>query len=233
MFLGNNLMLLPMVITAGVPCQLKSEADLRPRKKRNDIGELSQAVKALREALGQTQQQFANTLNTAITTIARYETGRPPQGQFLARLAEVASQNNQLKLADVFRGALTRELGSWDSAGYTLGGIEPRNDQERLYVAAVLSVLRNEEYIRVIPRLNKALRDAATMSIQIFEWTKRKDAAQLTAKEMADAGSTPDDIAARLGAPVEEVRKYLSWVRLIDHLKTRQGKMDPKKGEAQ
>ena len=199
-------------------------AILRPRKNQNELGELSLAVKQLREALGQTQQQFAQTLSTAITTIARYETGRAPQGQFLARLAEIASQNNQPKLADVFRSALTKEIGSWDSTGYTLGGIEPRNDRERLYVAAVLAVLRNPEYTTVIPKLNQALKKAATVSIEILEWTKKKNAAQDIANEMAEAGKTPAEIAARLEVPVDEVRRYLSWVRLMDELQARSGK---------
>jgi transcriptional regulator with XRE-family HTH domain len=52
----------------------------------------SEAVIALREALGQTQQAFAHKMKTAIVTIARWETSQPPHGQALLRLAEVAKQ---------------------------------------------------------------------------------------------------------------------------------------------
>jgi len=192
---------------------------VRPRTKQKPVGELSQAVKKLREALGQTQQQFAQTLNTAITTIARYETGRTPKGQFLSRLEAVATQNNQIELAKVFRDGLLRQLGSWDSTGYTLD-LEPRDDTERLYVASVLAVLRNEQYAKVIPKLNRALKQAATTSIDKFDWFKRNQQAKQTAKEMARAGHTPDEIATKVDIPVDEVRQFLNWLRVEDLVKS-------------
>jgi len=190
---------------------------LRPRTRTKDVGELSDSVRKLREALGQTQQQFAQTLNTAITTIARYETGRSPQGWFLARLAEVAAQNNMTELATVFRGALVKELGSWDSTGYTLA-LEPKDDVERLYVSAVLAVLRNKQYVDLVPKLNRVLRDVAKISIEKLEWHQKSRETERLVKDMAAAGRTPDDIASRVGLPAEEVRKFLSWERLKDHL---------------
>jgi transcriptional regulator with XRE-family HTH domain len=193
------------------------EQKLRPRTNKREVGELSNAVKELREALGQTQQQFAQTLSTAITTIARYETGRAPKGWFLARLAEVAGQNNLTDLATFFRGALVKELGSWDSTGYTLA-LEPKDDVERLYVSAVLSVLRNKQYTSMLPQLNKVLGDVAKMSIEKLEWHKRNREAQQIAREMASTGNNPDEIASRVGLPVEEVRRFLSWVRLEEHM---------------
>jgi transcriptional regulator with XRE-family HTH domain len=83
---------------------------MRPTKQ-TPLGELSQGVKNLREVLGQTQQQFALTLGTAITTIARYETGREPHGRSLASLAEVAEKHGYKRLAKTFRTALVKELG--------------------------------------------------------------------------------------------------------------------------
>jgi transcriptional regulator with XRE-family HTH domain len=198
------------------------ESDMRPRTRNKQIGELSQAVKKLREALGQTQQEFAQTLNAAITTIARYETGRSPKGWFLARLAEIASQNNQIELSKVFRGALIKELGSWDSTGYTLD-LEPKDDRERLYVAAVLTVLRNEQFTHLLPRLKSALADVAKLNIDKLEWTKKNRIAQQTAREMSKAGKTPDEIATEVGVPVEEVRQFLNWVRLEELITTTKG----------
>jgi transcriptional regulator with XRE-family HTH domain len=214
---GNYHWLCPLVITNGnvysLCCQEKiQETTLRPRTKNNQVGELSQAVKKLREALGQTQQDFAQTLDAAITTIARYETGRAPKGGYLARLAEIASQNNLIELSEVFRGALIEELGSWDSTGYTLD-LEPKDDRERLYVAAVMTVLRNPQFTKVISELNKALKPVAAMNIEKLAWTKNNRTAQRTAREMSQAGKTPDEIALKVGVPVEEVREFLSWVR--------------------
>lgn len=218
MSVGNNRWL--FFITNGVWCQgiFSRSERLRPRTKKREIGEHSRAVKRLRESLGQTQQQFAHTLNTSITTIARYETGRAPQGWFLARLAEVAGQNNLTDLATFFRASLVKELGEWDTTGYTLA-IEPKDDVERLYVAAVLSVLRNDQFTRLIPRLNGFLSEVAKMSIEKLDWHKKNREAQRLTREMAKAGNTPDEIASRVGVPVEEVRQFLSWFRLEEHFK--------------
>ena len=135
----------------------------------------------------------------------------------LVRLSEVASQNNLTELANRFHDALTRELGTWDSADYDLL-IEPKNDAERLYVAAVLSVLRNPQYADVLPALNKALSGAATKSIQILELASRKISLQQTARDLVKAGKTADEIAAQIEIPVEEVRKFLNWVRFEELL---------------
>src|ERR1019366_425037 len=67
--------------------------------------EASAAVIALRKALGMTQQRFAvETLKTAITTVARYETSHPPRGPVLLRLAEIAEQSGQLAYRDSAEG---------------------------------------------------------------------------------------------------------------------------------
>jgi transcriptional regulator with XRE-family HTH domain len=188
---------------------------MRPRTKDKEVNELSRGVKSLREALRQTQQEFAQTLGTAITTIARYETGRAPRGRSLATLASVADQNKLSELAELFRRALTRELGSWNSAGFVLD-LEARNDQERLYVSSLLAVLRNPQYTAVLPKLNKALLEAAKTCIEIFESHKRGQAVRRTARDMSREGSTPDAIAERLRVPVAEVHQFLNFVAFVE-----------------
>ena len=47
----------------------------------------------LRAALGDTQEKFAARLRTALSTVARYETSRPPTGGMLMRLAAIAERN--------------------------------------------------------------------------------------------------------------------------------------------
>jgi hypothetical protein len=69
------------------------------------------AVRELREVLGESQQQFALRMQTAIRTIARYETVRPPKGKVLRQLEELALESRQLELARIFRIALTEEMG--------------------------------------------------------------------------------------------------------------------------
>jgi transcriptional regulator with XRE-family HTH domain len=72
---------------------------------------VSQALIELRKLLGETQQQFANRLGTAITTIARYETTRPPRGRVLVRLEQIARSEGHKNCARAFRSALEKEFG--------------------------------------------------------------------------------------------------------------------------
>jgi transcriptional regulator with XRE-family HTH domain len=72
---------------------------------------VSGAVRKLRKELGESQQQFAYRMKTAIRTVARYETVRPPKGKVLRQLEAMASENTLPHLAEVFRGALNQELG--------------------------------------------------------------------------------------------------------------------------
>src|SRR5579862_6490548 len=72
---------------------------------------VSDAVRKLRKELGESQQQFAYRMKTAIRTVARYETVRPPRGRVLRQLEVIAMENNLVHLARVFRGALSQELG--------------------------------------------------------------------------------------------------------------------------
>jgi transcriptional regulator with XRE-family HTH domain len=78
---------------------------------------LSQAVIDLRVTLGDTQQAFASRLGTAIATIARYETSRPPTGTALASLAVVAQEAGRGDLVLEFMGELGKELRLRDIKG--------------------------------------------------------------------------------------------------------------------
>lgn len=69
------------------------------------------AVRDLRDALNETQQQFADRMSTAVRTVARWESVRPPKGDALKALAKVA--DNEAKRPDIaakFERALTAEL---------------------------------------------------------------------------------------------------------------------------
>lgn len=73
---------------------------------------IHEAVRALRLALGDTQQQFAQRLNMAISTVVRYELTRPPKGKVLARFDALAREIERPELAYVFAKALAEELGT-------------------------------------------------------------------------------------------------------------------------
>ena len=72
---------------------------------------VSEAVRNLRLAVGESQQAFAYRMKTAIRTIARYETIRPPKGKALSEFFRVAVEIGNQDLAKVFRDALTAEMG--------------------------------------------------------------------------------------------------------------------------
>src|SRR5271157_330230 len=72
---------------------------------------VSEAVRELRVALGESQQAFAYRMKTAIRTIARYETIRPPKGKALSEFLRVATETGNQELSKVFSDALTAEIG--------------------------------------------------------------------------------------------------------------------------
>jgi transcriptional regulator with XRE-family HTH domain len=80
-------------------------------RKQPDRNTVSAAVRQLRGELGESQQQFASRMQTAIRTIARYETVRPPKGKVLRQLEQLALENRQVELARIFRIALVEEMG--------------------------------------------------------------------------------------------------------------------------
>jgi hypothetical protein len=73
---------------------------------------VSKAVRELLQTLHESQQSFAYRMQTAVRTIARYETVRPPRGAVLAQLESIALETGRADLAAVFRQALTQELDS-------------------------------------------------------------------------------------------------------------------------
>jgi transcriptional regulator with XRE-family HTH domain len=117
---------------------------------------VTQAVRELRHALHESQQAFAYRMKTAIRTIARYETVRPPHGKVLAQLEAIALQNGRADLATVFRQTLVSELGSAEHL---------TSPEERAWAQAICDVLRNRELIemgnlrvQILEKLVSALR---------------------------------------------------------------------------
>jgi transcriptional regulator with XRE-family HTH domain len=72
---------------------------------------VTETVKKLRLAVGDTQQQFAHRMGLAISTVVRYESTRPPKGRALAGFVELATASNLPDLAKVLNDALLEEIG--------------------------------------------------------------------------------------------------------------------------
>lgn len=78
-------------------------------KERNPV---SEALRSLRVVgLNESQQEFAQRLNIAIRTVARYESGQPPHGKALGKLARLALDLGFNDQAAVFRVALENDMG--------------------------------------------------------------------------------------------------------------------------
>jgi transcriptional regulator with XRE-family HTH domain len=167
---------------------------------------LTDAVKALRSALGDTQHAFANRMKTAIRTVARWETIRPPSGVSLAQLEGLAATNGLEDLAAVFRAAIADELGSWDTSEFKSIGIAPRTESEKLWVAAVLITLRNSEFVKNRVKLISSLREPAKACIRIVERHHSANRVTREADRLLDMGVEPGVIANDLKVPEEDIR---------------------------
>lgn len=63
----------------------------------------SEAVIALRKAMGMTQQKFAvKAMECAVTTVGRWESFLPPHGETLLTLARVARKYKHNRISDRF-----------------------------------------------------------------------------------------------------------------------------------
>src|SRR5260370_11928021 len=72
---------------------------------------VSESVRKLGQALGESQQAFAHRMNTAVRTIARWETVRPPHFASLVALAKAAENAGLHELKVFFRTAALDDLG--------------------------------------------------------------------------------------------------------------------------
>jgi transcriptional regulator with XRE-family HTH domain len=124
----------------------------RPRK--SEPNPVSDAVQKLRNCLNQTQQEFANSLGVAITTVARWETTRPPKGRALSDLNKLALENKQWELAKIFGDALADELGLTEIVGPARNIIisdppvtflPPRTDEEAAVADAAIAMWRDKK----------------------------------------------------------------------------------------
>jgi DNA-binding transcriptional regulator YiaG len=78
--------------------------------------ELTEAVRKLRGHFGETQQQFAARVNSAIITVARWETTRPPSGKSLEQLLAIARSEALTECSNLFEQALAGNIESPDPA---------------------------------------------------------------------------------------------------------------------
>jgi transcriptional regulator with XRE-family HTH domain len=76
------------------------------------IDTIAAGVKELRQRVGDTQQQFANRLGLAISSIVRYEAGKNPDTAILLKLWDTAEKADLPAIAEMFRRALLQDVGA-------------------------------------------------------------------------------------------------------------------------
>jgi transcriptional regulator with XRE-family HTH domain len=72
---------------------------------------ISEAVLAIRLATNDTQQQFAQRMCLAISTVVRYEITRPPKGAALNRFFQLAEELHRPDLIRALATAILLESG--------------------------------------------------------------------------------------------------------------------------
>jgi transcriptional regulator with XRE-family HTH domain len=175
---------------------------------------VTEAVRDLRNRLGDTQQQFANRLGMAISTIVRYELSRPPRGRVLADLENLAVNNGCSVEAAVFRNALYEEFPlvfpeSTLLAPFSYLRLTPRNDREEELVQALLWAARYPVGAMVLQSVEQYLKDFRIAKAQ-FE-SAINDAAEeyLCMNTYAEDGLSPQEIAKKSEVAPERVRLWL------------------------
>ncbi len=110
---------------------------------------VSRAVRELRQAYGESQQAFAYRTKTAIRTIARYETVRPPRGAELNQFLELAIAKQRHDLAEIFAKAMGDEL---EMKAERI----PRTIEEGLLADLLFLSARNRQIPEVAQRFKRA-----------------------------------------------------------------------------
>ena len=118
----------------------------------------SEAVRRLRAFLGETQEQFALRMNTAVVTIARWETSRPPGGKALKALEKLTASDPSLK---EYEDAFAEARRNSPATRKRIAGVSPiefKSERETMLARAMLRVIRNpDKYAKELLEIENAL----------------------------------------------------------------------------
>jgi transcriptional regulator with XRE-family HTH domain len=142
---------------------------------RNDRA--SVALVALRKAMKMTQQEFAvKVLQSAITTVSRYESGNPPpRGDVLLRFRDIASEQGQAPLAKIFQDVWLEDVDKGLGPGvrtFIMGGggglLVASLKKDKVAFAAA------EIFLKLLDQLeSEKLRQKVTVALATFRDTLR------------------------------------------------------------
>jgi transcriptional regulator with XRE-family HTH domain len=146
---------------------------------------VTEAVKALRIALDDTQQQFAQRLGLAISTVVRYESTRAPRGDALVKLVHLANANGLVHIVEMFRFAISSDAG-------LLAEIPENRDAFHLTLDLEMRLSKLESALadnRVKPkvRLDHALKEIWEIRGAVSAWNDRYLARAPVAEEKPES----------------------------------------------
>jgi transcriptional regulator with XRE-family HTH domain len=174
-------------------------------------GNLREAVRSLRVAMGLTQTKFAERVSVSLPTVQRWEKVVPPRGKALYSLSRLASEIGKMDLSSLFLSALTREL----SANERVLLDKSETKEERYWKLALVALLRNRQFPslwRDVEKVQAAILKAHDRLID--SWDVNHPEQHVTANKEAITGRALDeeidqfvDIhALRLSGDVNELK---------------------------
>jgi transcriptional regulator with XRE-family HTH domain len=122
------------------------------------------AVKALRAHLGQSQQAFATGLGLSIRAIANYEKDRTPSTFALERLRKAAQESRRGDLADVFDAAY------WQNLRRRFPGL---TDEESAWTELMCDILDSQSVLKLKPVWRDVRESLLTAARKIISEAKR------------------------------------------------------------
>jgi transcriptional regulator with XRE-family HTH domain len=171
------------------------------------VSPVSRAVRELRQAYGESQQAFAYRMKTAIRTIARYETVRPPHGAELGQFLELAIAKQRNDLAEVFARAIADELKMKAER-------IPRTIEENVYADLLFLIMRNRHGLATVQGKPSGFKETSTAFRQVHEAlvANFKFLAQKVKSGKRVVGVDDDDLEI-LKAEVEALERNASEAR--------------------
>ncbi len=171
---------------------------------------VTKAVQELRSHFGETQQQFAQRIKTAVVTIARWETSRPPSGEALERLLALAQSENLAECTHVFEQALKGDVEPPHATSKQTEVSIFHNNSEKLLTIALISALRDrEEYGVIAESVESALQEILREYRMSFD---RDDVQERVARAVVDfhgRGDTAEKIAEILDINPTTIERIL------------------------
>jgi transcriptional regulator with XRE-family HTH domain len=125
---------------------------------------VSQAVRDLRHAYEESQQAFAYRTKSAIRTIARYETVRPPRGAELGQFLELAIAKGRSDLAEIFGKAMADEFNMKAER-------IPRTMEENIYADLLFLMMRNRQHS---PKVARSFQETTKHLFDAYDVLKRR-----------------------------------------------------------